>query len=132
MRWGAPFPTTVFVLTQENALSQRFHFKVKRKSMDSVVWIFKIALRLRDWHAFMWQLLESLNVFTTLSLTLIFWKTKTFFKKQEYRFLVQSTKIKSATFPHKTAFPEDNVKTNRMGSTKWTYHKRTKFCHQLL
>ena len=64
-----------------------------------------------------------LNVFTTLSLKLIFWKTKAFFKKLEYRFLVQNTKIESAIFPHKTALPEANVKTNRMGSTKCTYHK---------
>ena len=40
----------------------------------------------------------------------------------EYRFLVKSTKIENTTFPYKTALSEVNVKTNRMGSTKWTYH----------
>ena len=39
---------------------------------------------------------------------------KTFFKKLEYRFLVQSTNIESTSFPHKTALPEANVKTNRI------------------
>ena len=70
---------------------------------------------------------EILNVFTTLSLKLIFWKTKTFFKKLEYHILVQSTKVESATFPHKTALPEANVKTNKMGSTKWFYQKGPSF-----
>ena len=48
---------------------------------------------------------------------------KTFFKKLEKRFLVESTKIKNASFPYKTALSKANVKVNRMGSSKWTYHK---------
>ena len=48
----------------------------------------------------------------------IFWKTKTFFKKLEYSFSVESTKIENASFPYKTAISEANVKTNRMVSTK--------------
>ena len=50
-----------------------------------------------------------------------------FFKKLEYRFLVESTKIENALFPYKTAISEANVKTNRMMSTKWTYHKERSF-----
>ena len=50
----------------------------------------------------------------------IFWKTKTFFKKLEYRFLVESTKIENVSFPYKTAISETNVKTNKMVTTKWT------------
>ena len=38
----------------------------------------------------------------------IFWKTRTLFKNQEYRFLVESTKIEIATFPHQTALSEAN------------------------
>ena len=52
---------------------------------------------------------------------------QTLFKKLEYRFLVESTMIESATFPYKTVLSEANVKTNRMGSTKWTYHKERTF-----
>ena len=48
---------------------------------------------------------------------------QTFFKKLEYRFLVESIKIDNITFPYKTALSEVNVNTNRMRSTKWTYHK---------
>ena len=66
---------------------------------------------------------ENLNVFNTLILKQIFWKTKTFFKKLKYCFLVESTKIEIASFPYKTAISEANVKTNRMVSTKWTYQK---------
>ena len=62
----------------------------------------------------MWQSVKILNVFNTLTLKQIFWKTKTFFKKLEYRFLVESTKIENASFPYKSAIPELNVKTNRM------------------
>ena len=52
---------------------------------------------------------------------------QTLFKKLEYHFLVESTKIDNITFPYKTALSEANVKTNRMGSTKWTYHKEQSF-----
>ena len=92
-----------------------------------VLGIFKIALRLRDWHVFMWQSVKVSNVFNTLTLKQIFWKTKTFFKKLEYRFLVESTKIENASFPYKTAISEANVKTNRMVTTKWAYHRERSF-----
>ena len=70
---------------------------------------------------------ENLNVFNTLTLKQTFWKSKAFFRKLEYRFLVESTKIEKASFPFKTAISESNVKTNRMASTKWTYHKEQSF-----
>ena len=121
----------VFVLTLENTFSQRFHFKTNRKSIGSskktVLGIFKIALRLRDRHVFMLQSVKVSNVFNTLTLKQIFWKTKTFFKKLEYRFLVESTKIENASFPYKTAISEANVKTNRMVTTKWVYHRERSF-----
>ena len=63
------------------------------------------------------------NVSNTLTLKQIFWKTKTFLKKLDYRFLVETTKIENASFPFKTALSETNVKTHRMTTTKWTYHK---------
>ena len=89
--------------------------------------IFKIGLRLRDLHVFMWQSLRILNVFNTLTLKQIFSKTKTFLEKLEYRFLVKSTKIENASFPCKTAVSDANIKTNRMVSTTWTYHKQRTF-----
>ena len=92
-----------------------------------VLGIFKIALRLRDRHVLMWQSVDILNVFNTSILKLIFWKTKTFFKKLENCFLVENTKIESTSFPYKTAISQANVKTNRMVNTKWTYHKERSF-----
>ena len=83
-----------------------------------VLEIFKIILRLRDWDVFMRQSVEILNVFNTLALKQIFWKTKTFIKKLEYRFLVENIKIQNASFPYKTAISEANFKTNRMVNTK--------------
>ena len=35
----------------------------------------------------------------------------------------ESTKIEKPSFPYKTIISETNVKTNRMVSIKWTYHK---------
>ena len=70
---------------------------------------------------------ESFKHFNTLTLKQIFWKMKTFFKKLEYCFLVETTEIESTSFPFKTALSETNVKTNRMTTTKWTYHKEWNF-----
>ena len=73
------------------------------------------------------EIFRILNVFNTLNtLKQIFWKL-TYFKKLEYYFLVESTKIENTSFPYKTAISEANVKTNRMVSTKWTYHKERSF-----
>ena len=52
---------------------------------------------------------------------------KTFFEKLEYRFLVESVKIDNASFAYKTAISEANVKTNRMVTTKWAYHRERSF-----
>ena len=46
-------------------------------------------------------------------------KQKAFLEKLGHCFLVESTTVESAKFPQKKVI----VKTNRMGSTKWTYHK---------
>ena len=71
--------------------------------------------------------MEILNDFNTLTLKHVFWKTKTFFKKLAYRFLVESNKIENAAFSNKTAISEANVKTNKMVSTKWTFHNERSF-----
>ena len=52
---------------------------------------------------------------------------QTLFKKLEYHFLVQRTKIDNITFFYKTALSEADVKTSRMGSTKLTYYKEHSF-----
>ena len=72
--------------------------------------------------------MKILNVFfNSLTLKQISWKTKTFPKKLEYRFLVESTKIENASFPYKTTISEANVKPNKMVTKKWTYHKERSF-----
>ena len=65
----------------------------------------------------MWPSVKVLNDFNILTLKKIFWKTKTFFK----------TKIETASFLYKTAMSKANFKTNRMVSSKWTYHKERSF-----
>ena len=54
---------------------------------------------------------------------LIFWKMKTFFKKLEYPFLVESFQNENVSLLYKTAISEANLKTHRTVSTKFTYHK---------
>ena len=61
-----------------------------------VLGIFKIAFRLRDWYVFIWQSVNVLNVFDTLNLIQIFWKTKALFKNLEYHFLVETNEIENA------------------------------------
>ena len=68
----------------------------------------------------------------TLTLKQIFWRTKTFFKKLKYRFLVEATKIEITPFPFKTALSEANGKTNRIATTKWNYHKEWSFASNYL
>ena len=61
-----------------------------------VLGIFKISIPLRDRYVLMWHSVEILNDFDTLTLKQIFLKMKTFFKKLEYYFLVENTKIENA------------------------------------
>ena len=49
-----------------------------------------------------------------------------FQKKLEYHFLIESTKTENAKL-RKIVLSEANVKTNRMGSIKWTYHNERRF-----
>ena len=86
--------------------------------------MFKIALRLRDEHVFRWQLLEMFNVFNTLTLKQVFWKTETFFRKLEYGFLIESTMIEIATIPFKTALSKANVNKGY----KMDLSERSGFC----
>ena len=54
------------------------------------------------------------------------------FKKLEYRFLAETTKIENTSFPFKPALSEANVKINRMATTKWIYHKEWSFASNYL
>ena len=105
-------------------LNIRKHFFLEFSFLSQQL-IFKIPLRLRDRHVFMWQSVKVLNVFNTLTLIQIFWKKNTFFKKLEYSFLVETTKIENTSFLFKTALSEANVKT--MATGKCNYHKDWSF-----
>ena len=54
---------------------------------------------------------------------------ETFKKKKKNIFLFESTTIENASSSYKTTVPEANVMTNRMWSTKWTYHKERRFAN---
>ena len=77
----------------------------------------------------MWQSVQILSVFNRLTLKLISWKMNTFFKKLEYRFLVESTKIENASSPCKPGVSEAIVKRNKMVTIIWTYQKEQSFAN---
>ena len=54
---------------------------------------------------------------------------ETYFLENEnfFSFLVERTKIEKASFPYKTAISEAKIKTNRMVTTKWIYHREWSF-----
>ena len=56
-----------------------------------------------------------------------FVENENFFLKTGVPFLVEPTKIEKASFPYKTAISEANIKTNRMVTTKWAYHRERSF-----
>ena len=41
--------------------------------------------------------------------------------------MVERTKIEKASSPYKTDISEANVKTNRMATTQWAYHREQSF-----
>ena len=76
----------------------------------------------------MWQSLEIFNIFSTLTLKQVFWKTKALFKKLKYRFLVEYYDQKhdiSIQF-----FSVKNQCSNKLnGVYKMDPSQRTEFCH---
>ena len=110
-----------FVLAHEKAFfSKRVHFQGNGKSIGSS----KNGTRdfqnsptfLRDRHTFMWQITRNFKRFQYFNFETNFQKTKNFFRKLEYCFLIESNEIENATFSYKTAPLKANFKTNRIGS----------------
>ena len=90
----------VFVLTLEDAFSQTFHFKATKSVqvlLKNGTTDFQNCLPFERSTCFYVEIREILNVFHAFKQ--VFWKTKTFFKKLQYRFSVESTKIENASFP---------------------------------
>ena len=87
--------------------------------------IFKINLS-RDWRVFMWESLEILDVFNILTLKKIFWKTKAFFKKQGYRFLLKVLRLKTQHFHTKCM---DKSEKNEVSSVTTLFFRT--FCFSL-
>ena len=81
----------------------------------------------RDRTISMRESLEISNVFITLSLIQVFWKTEPSSKKLEYCFIVERTTIENAILLYQTILSKAKVKTSRMECTKWTYHKERSF-----
>ena len=74
----------------------------------------------------MWQSLWILNVFNTLTLKQVFWKPKIFLKELEYRYFSSEYYEWNRNISIQNC-PAKSKMANRMGSTKWTYHKEWAF-----
>ena len=70
---------------------------------------------------------ESFERFQYFNFKTNFLENENRFQKLNYCFLVETTKIENTSFPFKTALSQGNIKTNRMATTKWTYHKEWNF-----
>ena len=70
---------------------------------------------------------ESFKRFQYFNFEINFLENENLFQKPEYRFLIETARIKNTSFPFKSAQSEVNVKTNRMATTKWTHHKEWSF-----
>ena len=70
---------------------------------------------------------ENFKPFQYFNFEVDFLENENLFQKPGVLFLVESTKIENPSFPCKTALSEANVKTNKMVTTKWTYHRERSF-----
>ena len=70
---------------------------------------------------------ESFKRFEFINFNSNFLENDNLFQKLEYRFLVETNKTENTSLPFKAALSEANVKTNRMATKKWTYHKEWSF-----
>ena len=108
----------VFVLTQENAFFQRFHFKFNRNNTDSSkngTRDFQNSPPFERSACFYVAITGCFERFQYFNIETNFLTMKLL--SQKIRFLVENTKIENASFPQKTAYSEDNVKPNRMRNT---------------
>ena len=112
----------VFVLTQKNAFSQRFHFKSNRKSIDSSkngTSDFQNSLPFERSACFYLRITENFERFQYF----YFEKRQSFSRNQSTTFQLEELRLKTKHFHTKLPCQ----KTNRMESTKWTYHKEGSF-----
>ena len=75
---------------------------------------------------------ESFKRFQYFNFETNFVKNENLFQKTGVPFLVEATKIEITPFPFKTALSEVKVKTNRMPTTKWTFHEEWSFTSNYL
>ena len=109
---------------------QRFHIQANRKTIGSSKKRYQGFQNSQPFErsaCFYVMINENFEHFQYFNFETDFLENENFFQKLEYCFLVERIKIEKASFPYKTAISEANVKTNRMVSTKWTYHKERSF-----
>ena len=71
----------------------------------------------------MWRSLQLSNVSIFILWNKFSEKRKLFSKDWNIVYLVERTKIENKKVSYKTVLSEANEKTNKMGNTKWIYHK---------
>ena len=115
----------VLVLTVKNAFSQTLHFEANRKSTGSSKNGNRNFLNSPPFErlACFYEIISrNFERFQYFNFKTDFLENENLFKKLEYRFSVESTKIEIASFLYKTTVSEANTMINSMVNTKWTYH----------
>ena len=118
------FYTKIWVSFCINKSFYRFYFKNNRKSIDfskKRTRGFQIGFLFERSTYFCVTVTGYFERFQYINFEKKVLKMKTFFKKLQYRFLAESTKIENSIFRFKTGLAEANVKKNEMECTKWTY-----------
>ena len=120
----------VFILTLENAFSQRFHFQATERAqviLKNGTRNFQNSPSFERSACFYVTISENFEHFHYFNFETDFLENENFFKKLQYRFLVERTKIEKASLPYKTAISKANIKANRMVATEWAYHREWSF-----
>ena len=120
----------VFVLTQKNFFSKRFHYKANRKSMSFLknhTRDFQNSPPFERLAYFYVTIAGNFEPFQYSNFETNLLKKENLFQNTGATFLVESIRIEKAPFPYITALSEANLKTYRMTNTKWTYLKERNF-----
>ena len=118
-------------LSQHGKTLLKFHFTANRKSIGSskkqLLGIFEIDPRLGDWHTFIWQPLETLNIFITLTSKKSSEKQKGILKNWSMAFYLKVLPWKTSQIHTKLLF-EKPMLTQKMVSKKLTHQTKSWIC----
>ena len=110
-------------ITKARTFNSFLHLTYKKTQILFFVTVFKIFFMRQILTDDFWGLYKNMNCTFPLTLIRIFWKTKTFFKKLEHYFLVETTKIEAHHF-HSKLFCQKAM----LRQIEWRLSQGVEFC----